>query len=177
MARFAPRVYAITFVCCDVFCLLIQVIGRLLAVSNTIDSPTYTSGVNLMIGGISLQVVSLATFAACSLDVVWRVHKTPAAELNTPFADLRSTKMFRGFLGAVATAVVTIFIRSTFRIAELSGGFNGPLFNQQVTFMILEGMIMSICAIALVVFHPGIAFKGRWPDATWSIRGKLRSSR
>jgi len=172
VARFRPRVYAIPFVCFDIICLLIQIIGGLLAVSNTIDTSGYTNGVNLMIGGIAVQVASLVLFSACALDVVWRIYKTPADHFNAHFADLRQTHMFQGFLWALATAVVTIVIRSTYRIAELSGGFNGPLFNEQVTFMILEGMMMSICATALTIFHPGIAFDRRWHEATWSLRGR-----
>lgn len=175
IARFNPRVYAVTFVCCDIICLLIQIIGGLMAVANTIDSPGYLSGVNLMIGGISLQVVSLFVFMLCALDLWWHIYRTPAGRFNTSFSDLRRSFRFRGFLWAVSIAVITIVIRSTFRIAELSGGFNGPLFNQQVTFMILEGMMMSICVIGLVLFHPGIVFNGRWAEATWSLRGKKQS--
>jgi hypothetical protein len=95
-----------------------------------------------MIAGISLQVVSMAI----------------------AFLDLRSTKMFRGFLWAFGVAVVTIFIRSVFLIAELSGGLNGPVFNQQVTLMALEGGMMSIATIDLVAF--------RWAEAKWTLREK-----
>jgi len=31
---------------------------------------------------------------------------------------------------------------------------------------------MSICATALTIFHPGIAFDRRWHEATWSLRGR-----
>ena len=66
--------------------------------------------------------------------------------------------------------MLAIFVRSVFRVVEWSGGFNDPLFNQQITFMLLEGGMMSIVAIALVVCHPGIAFKGRWGEAMWKLR-------
>lgn len=38
--------------------------------------------------------------------------------------------------------------------------------------MILEGAMICIAVIALTVFHPGIAFKGAWADASWSMRAK-----
>lgn len=67
-------------------------------------------------------------------------------------------------------AVLTIFTRSVFRCAELSGGFNGKLFNDQITFMILEGPMIIMACTALTLFHPGIAFQGHWHDANFSYR-------
>lgn len=143
-----------------------------MAVANKIDTPGYNGSVNIMIRGISLQVVSLFLFSVYSLDLVFRIRRILEDKLKIRFARLCEAVVFRGFLWALAVEVVTVLIRSTCRITELSGGFNGPLFNQQFTFMILEGMMMSICAIATIVFHPGIAFKGRWVEATWSLRGR-----
>lgn len=62
-------------------------------------------------------------------------------------------------------ATLTIFIRSVFRVAELSGGFNGKLFNEEVPFMILEGPMVIIACTAVSVFHPGFAFQGCWHKA------------
>ena len=62
-------------------------------------------------------------------------------------------------------AGLTIFIRSVFRVAELSGGFNGKLFNEEIPFMILEGPMVIIACIAMSALHPGIAFQGSWHEA------------
>jgi hypothetical protein len=69
-------------------------------------------------------------------------------------------------------AVFTIFIRSCFRVAELSGGFHGKLANQEVTFMILEGTMIIIAVLALTFVHPLFAFSGAWSNAGWSLRGR-----
>lgn len=62
-------------------------------------------------------------------------------------------------------ATLTIFIRSVFRVAELSGGFNGKLFNEEVPFMILEGPMIIIACTAVSAFHPGFAFQSCWHEA------------
>ena len=63
-----------------------------------------------------------------------------------------------------------ILIRSSFRVAELSGGFHGSLWNDQVSFMVLDGAMVSLAAIGLTVFHPGRAFQGTWLAADWKVR-------
>ena len=47
-------------------------------------------------------------------------------------------------------------------MAELQGGFNSALANDQVTFMILEGAMVSIASLALTIMHPGPIFRDFW---------------
>lgn len=63
---------------------------------------------------------------------------------------------------ALAIATLTIYIRSCFRVAELQGGFDGSLANDEITFMILEGAMVSIASIALTVLHPGFVVGTNW---------------
>lgn len=69
-------------------------------------------------------------------------------------------------------ATIAVFIRSVFRVAELSDGFHGKLANQEVTFMILEGAMIIIAVSAVTIMHPYFAFGGAWSEAAWSLRGK-----
>ena len=66
--------------------------------------------------------------------------------------------------------MLTIFIRSAFRAVELSGGFNGKLFNEQVPFMVLEGPMVIIAVMALTILHPGFSFQGSWREADFIFR-------
>jgi hypothetical protein len=63
---------------------------------------------------------------------------------------------------ALVIATVFILIRSSYRVAELTGGFHGKLWNSQVYFMVLDGSMVAIASIFLTAFHPGQAFHGRW---------------
>ncbi len=78
--------------------------------------------------------------------------------------------MFKAFICGLALATATLLIRSTFRVAELSGGFQGSLANNQVSFMILEGAMVTIAGGCLAFLHPGVAFKGLWRDADFTFR-------
>lgn len=71
---------------------------------------------------------------------------------------------------------MTVFVRCIYRVAELSGGFQGKLANDdEVTYMILEGAMIVIASIALTVPHPGVAFRGYWVACNFPIRrSKMR---
>ena len=69
-------------------------------------------------------------------------------------------------------AVFTIFIRSVYRVAELSQGFDGSIADMEVPFMILEPTMIAIAAIALTVVHPGLVFGRRWSEANFRLNGK-----
>jgi hypothetical protein len=123
-----------------------------------------------MVTGVAWQVFSLALFATLCGDYALRVTNASQIVLNPTFEELRNSRRFKAFLYALGLATLTIFTRSVFRCTELSGGFHGPLANQEVTFMILEGAMISIAIISLTVCHPGLVFKNAWHTADWSIR-------
>lgn len=170
LSRFRPRTYTITFISCDFISLVLQAAGG--AIASGANTPSQDQmGINIMIAGLSFQVFSLALFAALSTEFAWRALRSPA-RLNADFERLRDTRVFKAFLSSLGVAALCIFVRSCFRVAELSGGFHGALANQQVTFMILEGAIIIVAVGVLTACHPLFAFQGRWADAGWSLRGR-----
>ena len=64
--------------------------------------------------------------------------------------------------------------RCTFRIAELSEGFHGHIWNNEVDYMVLEGGMISICALLLTTGHPGVGFGGEFKAANFKLRIKPR---
>ena len=72
---------------------------------------------------------------------------------------------------ALACATIFIEIRSIFRVAELSGGFKGRLWNSEVDFMVLDGAMVAAAALLMTLFHPGPAL-GLSP--VWGWGGKAR---
>jgi len=54
------------------------------------------------------------------------------------------------------TATIDIFIRSSFRVAEPTGGFHGKLWNDEVVFMCLDGAMVGLACLFLTVYHFGL---------------------
>ncbi|KAE9965822.1 hypothetical protein EG328_009378 [Venturia inaequalis] len=171
ISRIKPRTYTILFMSCDFVSLLLQAAGGAIAASSDTVKST-DLGVNIMIAGLSFQVVSLVLFIGLCCDFAWSVRKAPKRSLNQSSGALRESKKFKAFLICLGIATIAVFIRSVFRVAELSDGFHGKLANQEVTFMILEGAMIIIAVSAVTIMHPYFAFGGAWGEAAWSLRGK-----
>ncbi|KAK8923361.1 Sphingoid long-chain base transporter RSB1 [Metarhizium anisopliae] len=160
LARFAPRTYTIIFVTCDVISLVLQATGGAFAASDG-DASLKQTGVNVMIAGLSFQVASLLTFIVLSADFWWRLRGTNGG-YEQKAMKLKTSTMFRAFPWATGIATIAIFIRCVYRLAELQEGFAGKLANDEVLFMIFEGPMIMLAAIAMTIFHPGFCFKGAW---------------
>ncbi|KAI9830697.1 MAG: hypothetical protein M1826_004526 [Phylliscum demangeonii] len=172
LSRVKPRTYSILFITSDFIALLLQAIGGAIASTANVGS-TQQMGIHIMLGGLSVQVASLVFFMALSFEFGWRAFRNQD-RWDPAHAALRQTRLFRAFLIALALATVVIFIRSVFRVAELSGGFRGKLANDQVTFMILEGAMVVTACLALTFFHPGLCFQGHYNNANFTLRGRPR---
>ena len=122
-----------------------------------------------MLAGLSFQVISLFIFASMSAEYAFRLYKNPMA-WDTKHATLYNSTLFVSYICGLAVATLTLFIRSTFRVAELSGGFDGSLANNQVSFMILEGAMVTIAAGCLTFLHPGLVYKDSWSAANFHFR-------
>lgn len=185
ISRFRPAVYTITFICFDIFSLVLQAAGGAIAASSDEDD-TQQTGVNIMIAGLAFQVVSLFLFMTMCADFAFAVSRHKSG-LEPAHVALRSTTKFKAFvvgmfffgtcptvdanpIPALFASTLFIFIRSCYRVAELKEGFDGKLANQQVSFMILEGMMILLAVIPLTILHPGVAFQGSWRQANFKIR-------
>ncbi|KAL4914838.1 RTA1 like protein-domain-containing protein [Aspergillus aurantiobrunneus] len=171
ISYFKPRTYTITFITFDIIALVLQAVGGAIA-SIADDKSTTDLGINIMIAGLAWQVVSLFIFSGMAGYFFLRVRKAPSTDFNSGFDHLRSTRFFRASLWSLVIATVVIIVRSVYRCAELSQGFDGHLANDEVTFMILEATMIAIAVICLTAFHPGAVWRGQWNQAVWSTRGK-----
>ncbi|KAI9375105.1 RTA1 like protein-domain-containing protein [Aspergillus egyptiacus] len=166
---FKPRTYTITFITFDFVALLLQAIGG--AIASVSDDPDTTDmGINIMIAGLAWQVVALLIFVAMAAHFFLRVRKAPASHRNPAFEDLCRKTYFKAFLYGLGLATLVIIVRSIFRCAELSEGFDGHLANDEVTFMVLEATMIAIAVICLTLFHPGAVWKSQWHQAVWHAR-------
>ncbi|KAJ5927976.1 RTA1 domain protein [Penicillium verhagenii] len=162
IARFRPRTYTTFFVSCDITSLILQSAGgALAAIATETENSLRQTGINLMIAGLAFQVVSLFLFIILASEFAIRVRKSPKPEENE-FSGLRQSSKWKMFIYCLGLATLTIFIRSIFRVAELKGGFNSALANNQVDLMVLESSMVSIACIALTVAHPGTIIGRVW---------------
>jgi hypothetical protein len=171
---------------CDFICLVLQATGG--AITSTFGGQSQgeeamrETGVNVMIGGLAFQVVSLLLFMLYAICYAWRWHAASALlyRRRLEFAQdgLRWKSLVLGkwqagsflfiwvtefsLVSGLTIASVTIFVRCAFRVAELRDGFGSALANNQVAFIILESTMILIACICLTTGHPGLCLNISW---------------
>lgn len=154
LARIPPKFVALGFMCCDFLSLLLQAIGG--AVADTADSGSalQDTGINIMIAGLVLQVVGLGVFLLVCADFAWRCRRG-VLDMAPEKVEARRRLLLKITIASLMVATVAVLIRSIFRVVELWQGFSGELWNDEVDFMVLDGMMIALATICLTGFHPG----------------------
>lgn len=181
-SRIKPRSFPRFFIPCDIISLVLQAIGGGMAsvASNNHKSPD--NGDHIMVAGLVFQVVTLAVFILLCTDfaitTMRNTREIGADEaLDARHTQLRGSMKFKGFLIALAVATTGIFIRSIYRVIELSQGWEGELIKNQTYFIVLEGAMVIIAVLALNLFHPGWCFReGYTGDVTSALKNKNNQS-
>lgn len=135
-----PRFYTYIFIFFDLVSLILQGAGGGIA-SGADDEDQQQVGDNLMMAGISWQVVALALFAGTAGTYVWRRWKALAQfPLSAEAAAAVANTKFRLFVFGVVTAWFTIFVRCVYRIIEMAGGWRNSIMRDEASFIALEGV-------------------------------------
>ncbi|KAJ7728349.1 RTA1-domain-containing protein [Mycena metata] len=160
-SRLTPKWYTILFLPCDIIALVIQAIGGGMASSaNTLSGANV--GAHVMLGGIVFQFVVIILFSALTVDFVRRyLHDRPVRVESTARGAL--TPRLKIMLAALAFSTTTLFIRSVYRIIELSGGWNGRIIHTEVYFNVLDGGMVVLAMFTLNFAHPGLLLRQQAP--------------
>ncbi|KAJ7699336.1 RTA1 like protein-domain-containing protein [Mycena rosella] len=152
-----PKWYTILFLPCDVIALVVQGVGGGIA-SSANDLAGANVGANVMLGGIAFQFVVIILFSALACDFVQRyVRERPVRAESSARGVL--TLRLKLMLVALAFATTTLFVRSVYRIIELSGGWNGRIIHTEVYFNVLDGGMVVLAIFSFNLAHPGMLLR------------------
>jgi hypothetical protein len=118
----------------------------------------FDAGNNIMIAGLVFQVITLLVFVVLAVDFAFRTKRSRIVS-HSRDEGLLASLPFRGMLAALTLSTFCIFVRCVFRVAELSGGWSGPIMGRQDLFIGLEGVMISVAVLAMVLFHPNLCFR------------------
>ena len=116
-----------------------------------------------MVAGLAFQVATVTGFILAAADFAlrcYRHHRTSGTLSSSSAADeeelvaVRSSRRFHAFLASIALAALCILVRSAFRVAELSRGWDGPVMAREDLFIAFEGVLIAVAVLALVLVHP-----------------------
>ncbi|WAO92135.1 Hypothetical protein NCS54_00962900 [Fusarium falciforme] len=167
LARFRPMVYTTVFMLLDFFALLLQSGGGALVGGN--DPSMWDMGLKILQAGLSIHLIGIAIYGALCLEFGVAVRRA-RGEWSGDFKMLQLSTKFKMFCLVLGVSTLAVLIRTAFRVAELSQGFDSKIAKSETAFLLLEGTMILVACLCLTICHPGIAFQGRWVDADFSMK-------
>lgn len=158
-----PQLFATIFIIGDFLCLCFIGCGGSLAAIYA-NEPI---GVDLMIAGLGLQVLTTTIFCLFLAKAVHTLRSRVFGSTRRWFiigtcSKYNPSKQLptnaRRWLG-VSIAAFCLLVRSCWRVAELSDGFNGPLASKENIFIGLDSIPVVIMSVLLTLLHPRFWFR------------------
>ncbi|KAI6145077.1 RTA1 like protein-domain-containing protein [Pisolithus tinctorius] len=162
-SRLSPKMYTILFCSSDAISLTIQGVGGALAAMAAGNGKNPTTGGNVILIGIIMQMVAITLFVIFSSEFLLRyAYDQP---LKPPADDLERHQSIAYKLGmdprikislyAMGFNTTCLFIRAVYRTVELIDGWNGRIISTQLYFNVLDGGMVVLAIFTLNIFHPG----------------------
>ncbi|KAE9987582.1 hypothetical protein EG328_002223 [Venturia inaequalis] len=153
--RLAPKWYTWIFIGCDFISIVVQALGGAVAVRH--DKEQAEKGNKIMIAGIAFQVITMIICGGLAGEFMWRLRRATRTGAGAEGGGRTSSKAML-FFGAIVVGYVTILVRCIYRLPEMAGGWGGELMRNEAEFLVLDGLMVAVAAVAFTVFYPGIFF-------------------
>ncbi|KAG6852829.1 hypothetical protein C0991_008867 [Blastosporella zonata] len=164
-SRIPPKWYSIIFITSDVVSLIIQGTGGGLASVHIKTNPT--PGGHIMLGGIAFQLFILIVYSCLAVEffVRYSLKKPFRRSGSSETLDLAKpiSKKVKIMSYALAFSTTCLFIRSVYRLIELSDGWKGRIIRTEIYFNVLDGAMVTLAIFSLNFIHPGFFLNE--PDA------------
>lgn len=168
-----PKWYTYIFIAGDIVSLVLQAIGGGMAATAP-DKARSDLGTHIMLAGICFQVITLMVFAVFASIYVWRRRQgvRNGHPLTQQASTLLRTTRFRLFIVAVVTAFFAVWLRCTYRIVEMAGGWANKIMRDEISYIVLEGALIAYATAVQTLCHPGFCF----PQMTSMVSNAQESS-
>ena len=110
-----------------------------------------TTGENIIIGGLVVQILFFSFFIAVAITFHLRMHKVPTSKvLHNGIA----SRIWKKHLYALYGGSLLILVRSAFRLIEYAQGNDGYLISHEVFLYIFDAVLMFATMAIFDVIHP-----------------------
>lgn len=186
-----PLWFSYIFISCDFLSLIIQAIGGGIAGMALQNFRNTDSGTRVMVAGIGFQVLTMSIFLILFVDFIYRIFFKSNNQISPSISNFchlffntskgkylksiqedsflityqktRQRPLINWMPMVLFLSVLFIYIRSIYRVVELSQGWTGYLITREVYVFTLDGLMVLLCCLLYVVFHPRIVF-GKFGD-------------
>jgi hypothetical protein len=164
-----PKLVSWIFIICDIFSLVIQVSGAGLLATASTNPDSATTGENILLGGLGVNLVSFAIFCLQLFYFDYRTRKSPP---NFPCGSL-CQKGWRQFLYVIYISSALVLLRQIYRVIEFSQGFTGYLATHEAFFFVFDAIPIFLSATIFVIYFPGNGYLPKNPRDTFDTMYNL----
>lgn len=178
--------YTFMFILCDVVSLLTQAVGGAIAAIQVRQYIFDPLGTNIMIAGIALQLCSMTLFVIFWTDMLFKAsfradpnftftfgrffhllfntsrgrHYRDQLEpyYSPEYTTVRHNRLFGYLPLTVSLAVLFVYVRCAYRVAELSQGWTGFLITHEPFIMTLDALMVFLACVMFVPMYPSRVF-------------------
>lgn len=124
------------------------------------DTSNPSTGENIIIGGLFVQIVFFGFFAISAVIFQIRLSKRPTAR------SIELSSLWHRHMIALYIASILILIRSIIRVVEYLQGYDGYLMKTEVFIYIFDALLMFVTMLVLQYAHPSeincLLGRGNW---------------
>lgn len=160
-SRIRPKYYTWGFIAADLGALVLQGAGGGIAATADDDIDMRDTGDALMMAGISWQVATLFVFGVMVTDFLVRrfLRSGKDVPLSAAAAATWNDRRFQVFAASLVVVYFAILVRCVYRIAEMAGGWQNPIMQDEGLFIGLDSALVGLATVLQTFLHPGFCFK------------------
>ncbi|CDO68773.1 hypothetical protein BN946_scf184989.g39 [Trametes cinnabarina] len=115
-------------------------------------------GGHIMLAGVAFQLAALVVYVILASEFLLRfVYDHPFKRRSSmPSQAEGLQKKTKLMIVGLAFAAVFLFIRSIYRVAELSNGWGGKIITTEVYFNVFDGAMIVLAMYTMNALHPGL---------------------
>ena len=136
-----PKLVLGVFISSDAVMTVVQICGAAMIGAAESKDKDPTTGKNILMAGLAVQVFSFFIFLILLGVVLWRSRNALLG--------------LRAFIFAFVAATMLVYVRTCFRLAEVAQGVKAYLFTHEDFFACLEFAPIAVAMLLFNVFHPG----------------------
>ncbi|KAI0431713.1 RTA1 like protein-domain-containing protein [Xylaria sp. FL1042] len=154
--------YLLLFSVLTIVSLALEFAGAIVATVQ--DAPsTIGTGLRVLITGLVVQLVALFIFTLHGILFAIKL-RTRQHELDPKFTFVYTSTPFKIFLATFTSTTVLISLRTGYRTVQVAEGFQSPIAQSEILFLVLDGTVMLVATILLLVCFPARVLGQSWPD-------------
>ncbi|GME98587.1 unnamed protein product [Ambrosiozyma monospora] len=116
-------------------------------------------GAHCIIAGLVIQLVIMIIFTVLASVFFFNMYShssKSSLKLDDRYSKIRDTPYAGSVLFSILISIFLFYIRTIYRIVQMSGSFNSRLHRNETLLLVLDAAMVAISVVLLTIFYPGL---------------------